>query len=340
MYMNVIGIVCEYNPFHNGHLYQIKKVKEMYPESIIIVCLNGYYMERGEISYMSKENKVKASLDNDVDIVVELPFIYGIQSADTFAYQSIKILSSLGIDTLVFGSESNDISYLKDIANKQNDEDFKKLLNEEFMKGISYSSAYKNVLGIDKEIYPNDLLGISYIKAINKINNKINPVCIKRTSDYHDLDSTSDIISAENIRNKYDNNLKIDKYTNYSNYINKIDYDTYFKILKNKINTLDNLDIYVDINEGVENRLKKYINNVDNIIDFIKLVKTKRYSYNKINRMLINILVGFKKIDNIDLLNIRILGFNKNGKKYLNSIKYDNTYNKLVKDYELKASMM
>ena len=103
--MNIIGLIAEYNPFHNGHIYQINKIKEMYPNSIIIVCLNGYFMERGEISYLSKEDKVKLCLDNNIDIVVELPFMYGTQSADTFAYQSIKILNELHIDTLVFGSE-------------------------------------------------------------------------------------------------------------------------------------------------------------------------------------------------------------------------------------------
>ena len=338
--MNVIGLVCEYNPLHNGHIYQINKIKEMYPDSIIITCLNGYFMERGEVSYLTKENKVKASLNNNIDIVVELPFIYGSQSADTFSYHAIKILNELNIDTLVFGSESNDIDNLKKIALMQENDDFNNKVLDEMDKGISYPQALKNVLNIDYEILPNDLLGISYIKAINKINKNINAVSIKRTSEYHDTLSNDNIISALNIRNKFDNNEDISKYTPVYNLVTKVDHKLLFKLIKSKILTDDNLDTYVDVNEGIEFRLKKYINESNNLKEYIELIKTKRYSFNKINRMLIHILLGFKKEDNIDINNIRILGFNNNGKNYLNKFDIDTTYNKLVKDYELKASLI
>ena len=88
--MEIIGIIAEYNPFHNGHIYHINKIKEMYPDSILILVLNGYFLERGEISLLAKENKAKIALDYGVNIVLELPFIYGTQSADTFANMSIK----------------------------------------------------------------------------------------------------------------------------------------------------------------------------------------------------------------------------------------------------------
>ena len=109
--MEIIGIICEYNPFHNGHSYHIKKIKERYPDSLIILVLNGYFLERGETSILSKEDKVKIVLDNSIDIILELPFIFGTQSADTFASISLKILNNFQVSKLIFGSESNIIRF-------------------------------------------------------------------------------------------------------------------------------------------------------------------------------------------------------------------------------------
>ena len=338
--MNATGIIVEYNPLHNGHIYQIKKIKKMFPNDIIIIILNGYFTERGEISILSKEDKVRLALENGVDLVVELPSIYGIQSADIFAYQAIKILNELKIKRLVFGSESNDLEKIKKIASIQNKEDFDEKIKFEMNKGISYPNALKNIINVDFEYLPNDLLAISYVKAINVINNNIDVISIKRTNDYHDRISNDAIISAENIRNKFFNGEDIKKYTPSYNYVKKIDYDLYFKLLKNKILTDTHLDEYVDVNEGIENRLTKYINEANNLKDYIELIKTKRYSYNKINRMLLHIVLGFKKDENIDTLSIKILGFNENGKKYLNNLKINIQDNKFIKNIELKYSLI
>ena len=336
--MDIIGIVVEYNPFHNGHIYQIKKVKEMYPNSLIIIILNGYFTERGDISILSKEDKIKLSLAYGVDLVVELPLIYGCQSADIFAYHSIKILNEFKINKLIFGSESNDIKLLNKIALLQEDKDFDDNLKNELNKGISYPNALKNIIGVDFDYLPNDLLGISYIKAINKINKDIEAVSIQRTNSYHDINSSDEIISAENIRNKIKNNEDISIYTPSYKYIKTIDEDLLFKILKTKILTDHHLNEYVDVNEGIENRLIKYINEANNLKDFIELIKTKRYSYNKISRMLLHILLGFKKEDNKTYQSIRILGFNNKGKEYLNSLKLKNKEDKFIKNFELNAS--
>ena len=336
--MKVNGIIVEYNPFHNGHIYQINKVKEMYPDDLLIVALNGYFTERGDISVLLKEDKVKLALEFGVDLVVELPSIYGIQAADIFAYNGVKVLNELKIDRLIFGSESNDIDKLKQIALLQEDEEFDKKIKNELDKGISYPNALKNIISIDFDYLPNDLLGISYIKAINKINKNIEAISIKRTNNYHDKESDNNIISAENIREKYSNNIDIKKYTPAYNYLKKIDNDLYFKLLKNKILTDTHLDEYVDVNEGIENRLTKYINEANNLKEYIELIKTKRYSYNKINRMLLHIVIGFKKEDNIDTLSVRILGFNDKGKEYLNRNKLKFEENKYIKDIELNYS--
>ena len=338
--MNATGIIVEYNPFHNGHIYQIKKIKEMFPDDIIIVILNGYFTQRGEISVLTKENKVKIALEYGVDLVVELPTIYGIQSADIFAYQAVKILNEFKIKRLVFGSESNDIDKLKMIANIQEDKNFNNQIKEEMDKGISYPNALKNIINVDFDYLPNDLLGISYIKAVNKINKNIEVITIKRTNNYHDKNSQDEIISAENIRNKFINDEDIKKYTPAYKYIKNIDHNLYFKILKNKILTDSHLNEYVDVNEGIENRLIKYIKESNTLEEYIEKIKTKRYSYNKINRMLLHIVLGFKKENNIDTLSIRILGFNKKGQEYLNSLKLNLNDNKFIKNLELNYSLI
>ena len=348
--MTTIGIICEYNPFHNGHLYHINKIKEMYTDSLIILVLNGYFLERGEISIINKSDKAKIALQYGVDIVLELPFVFGTQSADTFASASIKMLEEYHCDYVVFGSESNDLNALNKIIDytitneTKYNKDVKKYLNQ----GANYPTSLAKSLNSDFNFNSNDLLAISYIKAIKLNHYHIKPITIKRTNNYLDIDSNDYIISASNIRNKILNNEKIDKYIpNYNKeYIKNIDFDKLFELLKYKILTSKDLSIYLDVDEGIEFRLKKVINNCQNINNLIENIKSKRYTYNKIRRMLIHILIGYTKEDNksINLDYIKVLGFNNTGKKYLNSIKKELNYsttalkNSLVYHYELLAS--
>lgn len=318
----------------------------MYPNSLIILVLNGCFTERGEISYLTKEQKTKISLINGINIVVELPVVYGTQASDIFAYHSIRILNQLHITKLVFGSESNDINKIKKLAELQNDINFDTLVKEELKKGVNYPTALAKALKNDDFDYlPNDLLAISYVKAINKINKNIEPVTILRTNSYHDTKSNDKIISAENIRTKLLNNESVEKYTSASSYINIPNYDIYFKLLKSSILSNHHLNEILDANEGLDNRLIKNITKVNNLEDLINIIKTKRYTYNKINRLLVHILLGLTKSDNKSLEQdyIHLLGFDSFGKKYLNSLKETNfTPNKksLVYKYELKASQL
>ena len=114
--MDKIGIICEYNPFHNGHIYHLKKIKEMFPDSFITLVLSASFTERGEFSFLTKWEKTKIALQYNVDLVVELPFLFATQSADNFAYYAISILENLGMDYLIFGSETNDIDVLKNLV--------------------------------------------------------------------------------------------------------------------------------------------------------------------------------------------------------------------------------
>ncbi len=346
--MDIIGIIAEYNPFHNGHIYHINKIKKMFPNSIIILVLNGYFLERGEISIESIKSKTELALNNNIDIVLELPFIFGSNSADIFSEASLEILNELKINKLIFGSECNDINLLKNLAKKQLNEEYNNKVKSYLDKGLNYPTALNNALDTNIKT-PNDILGLTYIKTILKNNYNIEPLCIKRTSNYHDISSNECIISATNIREKIKNNINIDKYLPNKEYINNIDYNLYFKLLKYKILNDDNLSRYLTVDEGIENRLKNVINKCNNIDDLIKLVKTKRYTYNRINRMFIHILIGLKKIDKEKVLHneyIRLLGFNTKGKNYINKIKKDTNIpivsnlkniNSIIKDYNIKA---
>lgn len=349
--MQTIGIITEYNPFHNGHIYHLDKIKEKYPDSIIIAIISGYFTERGEISVLTKEDKTSIALNNNVDIVIELPFVYSTQSSDIFAYHSIYLLNQLKVNTIIFGSESNNINLLKEIANIQSTNLYNLKVREYLDKGLNYPTAMAKATGYQEFLNnPNDLLGLSYLKAATEINPEIHIETIKRTSNFHDLSANDKIISASNIRQKLNNNIDISKYVPEETLakIHTISLDTYFSLLKFKILTDKDLSKYLDVEEGIEYRLQKYITTSTSLEEFITQIKTKRYTYNKLNRMFLHILIGLTKEDNqkltIDYL--KILGFTHKGQSYLNSIKKNIqlslTPNKdsLIYQYEIKASYL
>ena len=354
--MNIIGIVTEYNPFHNGHLYQIKKIKEMYPDSLIVVVMGGNYLQRGEISILNKFDKTKIALEHNIDIVLELPFKFATQSADKFAYGALKILNEFKIEKLVFGSETNDVESFINLADIQlNNKEYNNIVKDLLNKGVNYPTALSTALKqiTKKEITtPNDILALSYVREIIKNNYDIEPISIKRTNDYHDLDSNENIISASNIRNKILNNTDCTKYIpdityEFLNKRNVYNMNDYFPYLKYKIiSDINNLDKYMTVDEGIENRISKNIYKVSSYNELIEAVKTKRYTFNKISRMFCHILTGFKKeYNNDDINSVRILGLSSNGKKYLSKIKKEITiplitkfsdYNKEDRELELK----
>ncbi len=350
--MNIIGIITEYNPFHNGHILHINKIKEKYPNSLIIAVINGYFTQRGTISVLNKEDKTKIALNNNIDIVIELPFVYGTQSADIFAYNSVKLLNELHVDHIIFGSESNDVSLLNKIVDIElNDSTYQEKVQEYLNNGVNYPTAMAKALNLSENFNnPNDLLGISYIKAIRRINSNIIPETIKRTNSYHDNELNSNIVSASNIRERL--NIGEDISNTLPKYIipllNNVTNDKLFNLLKFKILTDKDLSIYLDVDEGIEYRLLKYINESNNFDELISNVKTKRYTYNKINRMLLHILIGLTKKDNdkIKLEYIKILGFNTNGQEYLKSIRKEISLpttpvkDSLIYKYELQAAYL
>lgn len=342
--MKKIGIICEYNPFHNGHLYHIEKVKEMYPDSIVILVLGGYFLERGDISLISKWNKTKIALKYGVDLVIELPTLYNTNSADIFARTSVQLLSTFQVDAIVFGSETADVDYLKKLAQAQKEASFSTSIKENLKKGLNYPSSLSKSL--NEVVAPNDILGVAYIKAIEELSLNIAPVAIKRTNDFDDLESEETIVSAGNIRKRLREGENIDKFipTYGGSYINKIDEEKLFELVRYKIITDDHLERYLGVDEGIENRLKRIILKVDSYNSLIENLKTKRYTTARIKRLLLHILLGIEKTD-IALVvpTPRILGFNQNGQKFLRS--YESLYrtdnqNDVVSNIEKKAALI
>lgn len=328
--MRVVGIVAEYNPFHYGHLYQIRKVKEMYPDSIIIAIISTNYTQRGGFSLINKWDKTRICLNYGIDMVVELPTLYTTQGADMFAYGAISILNMLHIDTLVFGMECDDVEYLIKAAKTQiNNSKYDELVQKHLLTGVNYPTALGNAL---KEMIgyttdkPNDLLAISYIKEIIKNNYKIEPVGIKRTNDYHGKEIKSSIVNASLIRDMLDKNMDVSKYVPIETYkcLNMKNFDNGYLLLKYNISNNENrLYEYLTVDEGIENRILKYYKDCDNWCALVNLIKTRRYTYNKVNRMLMHILLNIKKIDNDREIYLRVLGFNDIGRNYLKQIKKD-----------------
>ena len=331
-FMHKIGIICEYNPLHNGHLYQIKKIKETYKDSLIIVCLSSCFMQRGEASILNKWDKTRLAIESGVDLVLELPFAFATQYQDIFAKGALTILNHLKIDTLVFGSECNDIELLKNLASIQlKDDGYNHLVKRYLDLGLNYptslSKALFDITGVKLD-KPNDLLYLDYVKEIIKNNYDIEPFSIRRTSDYHNSNLDSDIVSASTIRKLLKDGVNVNNYLPYNiyDYLSEIDEDKYFALLKYQIiNNIDCLDKFQTVDEGIENRIIKYINMVNSKEELILKVKSKRYTYNKINRMFTHILTNFTKEDakNLEIEYLRVLGFNTRGKNYLNKIKKD-----------------
>lgn len=327
--MQVIGMIAEYNPFHNGHLYQINKIKEMYPDSILIAVISSFFTQRGDISVLNKWDKTKIALDNNIDIVIELPFVFATQGSDIFAKGAVSILEKMKIDTLVFGTESNDLETISLVADTQiNNSNYDKIVKKYLDKGLNYpTSTNKAVYELTgtKIDSPNDLLALSYIKQIKIKGENIKTINIKRTNSYHDNKIKDNIASATTIRKLSLNNENITNLIPYSpSYLYKVSMNNYFSYLKYRV-IIDkpSLDKYQTVDEGIENRL---LNNIDistNYEELISKIKSKRYTYNKISRMLLHILVGLTKEEaqNLEIDYIRILGFSKEGQKYLNSIK-------------------
>ena len=349
--MKKVGIIAEYNPFHNGHLYHLNKVKEMFPDAYIVLVMSGNFTQRGDVSVINKWDKTEIALYYGVDLVVELPFVFATQGADIFARSSIEILDKLDVDYLVFGSESNDINKLTTLAEAQtNNKKYDNLVKEYLSEGVNYptalSKALTDITGIKMD-KPNDILGITYIREIIKQKSKIKPFTIKRNNDYNAKELEDFYSSATSIRyalkNDDDVSNVVPEYT--TRFLNKklMFIDNYFNLLKYNIVINNNLDLIQTVDEGIHNRIKKYIVTSKSLDELILKVKTKRYTYNKLNRMFTHILCNFTKeeaesFDKIEY--IRVLGFNSNGRLIIKDIKDDIDIPIITNFSDIKSRML
>lgn len=328
--MKAVGIIAEYNPFHNGHLYHLNKIKELYKDYTIVLVMSGNFTQRGEASIIDKWKKTEIAKQAGIDLIIELPFPFATQSADYFSFGAITILEYLGVERVIFGSESNNIKDLELIVDTQlNNEDFDKLIKIYSKFGHNYPTALSLALKdlTNKTIStPNDLLGISYIKAIKKNNYKIIPETIKRTGSYHD-EELKEHSSATAIRKALKENISVTEFLpkiTTKNLTNLHFIEDYYCFLKYKVLTTPDLSIYQTVDDGLAKALKKEITLANSYNELVKNLKSKRHTYNKITRMLLHILCDFTK-EKAKTFNsityIRILGFNDQGRLYLNSVK-------------------
>ena len=346
----VLGIIAEYNPFHNGHLYHLLKSKEETKADYVIAVIGGNFTQRGEPSLVDKWTKAEMAIANGVDLVIELPTLYSVSSAENFADGAIKILNSLKIvNRLSFGLETEDLNKLNIMANilYQEPKEYKDLLASSLKTGISFPKAREAALVKylnDKQYSlllssPNNILGIEYLKALKKYSSRIKPVCIKRKNAGHlSLDYKGEIASATAIRNMvFKNNMKdVKTYMTPSSYTILADEMKKGHFVAN-LSPYENIIIYnlrnmsveeianlPDVAEGLENSIKKAANSCNTISEFINIVSSKRYTETRIRRILTYALLKITKKDMAMSKRttpyIRVLGFNGKGKYLISKI--------------------
>lgn len=347
----VLGIIAEYNPFHNGHLYHIKKSIEETGASSVICVMSGNFVQRGNTSIVDKWTKTKMALANGVDLVLELPTIYSVSSAENFAEGTIRLLDSLKIvDTISFGMEAKDIASLNNIANVLYTEpkEYTTILEHELGKGVSFPKARENAVMMylnDIKQYANiltgsnNILAIEYLKAIKKLKSKLNPIGIRREKVlYNDEIIIDDFASATAIRKmiatgQFSDIQKVMPKSSYALLADELRKGHYVldlsKFQKEIIYNLRKMSVeeiaqLVDVSEGLENAIKNAANSSNNLVDFVNIVKSKRYTQTRIQRILIYALLG---ITNSKMLAFkkavpyaRVLGFNENGKQLISQI--------------------
>ena len=347
----VLGIIAEYNPFHNGHLFHLNESKKLTGSSYTVAIMSGNFAQRGNTSIIDKWSKAKSAIECGVDLVVELPVLYSTSSAENFAEGAIKILDSLKVvDYLSFGAETADINLLNNIATVLNEEpkEYKSLLSEELKKGLSYPKARENALMIylnDIKKYsnvlssPNNILGIEYIKALKKYNSIIQPIAMPRhESGHNDLNYHGNIASSTAIRNITKNNgfdilRKLMPEPSYTNLIKNIkvghvvpdlsvfEKEIIFNLRKMSIYDISQLP---DVSEGLEFAIKNAANSCNSLVELLNIIKSKRYTQTRIQRILLYSLLGITKKD-IAISKktqhyVRVLGFNEKGKYLISEV--------------------
>ncbi len=355
----VLGIITEYNPFHNGHVLHLNESKKITNADFTIAIMSGNFTQRGETSIFDKWAKTEMALKQGIDLVIELPTIYAISSAENFAQGAIKILSTLGIiDYLSFGSEIGEIKALNDVAEilYKEPKEFSDLIKNQLRSGLSYPKAREIAMSLyfgnspkytDALQNPNNILGVEYLKALKKYKSPIKALTIKRNySDYNSNTVKKGIASATAIRTMISNGKNIHSVVPFESYeiIEKLiengEYVPSIKAFEKEIiyilrkMTITEIASLPDVTEGLENRIKTAANSSNTLEELISKIKTKRFTQSRIQRILLYALIGITNKDmemsKKTLPYIRVLGFNKHGKRIISSIAENNPKAKIV----------
>ena len=357
----IVGIIAEYNPFHNGHYYHIQKSKELSGDDSVVAVISGNFTQRGEPSIINKWSKAYMAICGGADLVIELPTIYAISSAENFASGAMKILDSMKIvDSVSFGAEARELSTLNNIANVLCEEpkQYLTILAHELDKGISYAKARENAILMylnDIKRYanilnsPNNILAIEYLKAIKKIRSNIEPVMVQRKKVYYNDEKIVDEFASSTGVRKLLENMEFSE-------IKKVIPRSSYKILANDYNNLgpvlglkcyEKEIIYIlrrmsieqianlpDVAEGLEYAIKKAVSNTNSIEELIDSVKSKMYTQTRIQRILLYALLGIDKqiMETSKKITpyIRVLGFTQRGKALLSEMKKNNPKLKII----------
>lgn len=332
--MKTVGIVAEYNPFHNGHAYHIQKAKEMTGADCAVVVMNGNFMQRGLPAFVDKYTRTKMALAGGADMVFELPVCFGLSSAEDFAFGSVALLNKLGfIDAICFGSETGNIDDLLPFARLfiEEPEEYRDMLTTLLREGYGFPAAREqaamkflqmpegNLLSM-----PNNLLGIEYIKALLRLSSDIKPFTISRMgAGYHDnaVSGKTEFSSATGIRGEYlKGNASIlqtsipkecrrfleEAFTHYRplspNDFSEILYYT----LREHIGELNS---YKDVSDDLADRMENLLSNFRTTEQFASLLHTKQYTKSRIDRCLFQIILGIGK-QSPENVPLRLLGLN------------------------------
>ncbi|MFS0654222.1 nucleotidyltransferase [Bacillus sp. 179-C3.3 HS] len=352
--MKAVGVVVEYNPFHYGHAYHVRQAKQETSADVVIAVMSGSFLQRGEPAIVSKWARTKMALQSGVDLVCELPYIYAVQKAETFANGAVSILDALQCDSLFFGSEDGDISAFQRTAHAwhQKQAEIDSLTKEKVKEGLSYpaaaSSAFQEAVYPERLLdlsQPNNILGFHYVKAILERAPHLQPFTSKRiASGYHDIELPADqkIASATSIRKALKEQRSFEPVEPYlpsttlaqlrsyqSSYGLLHTQEAYFRFLKHAFHTMDleELKEIYEIEEGIEYRMQKAVKHAVSYEDYLSLLKTKRYTWTRLQRMNTHLLMRVKKQAMHQLLSekkapyIRLLGMSKKGQQYLSLVK-------------------
>ncbi|BDR86495.1 nucleotidyltransferase [Clostridium tetani] len=354
--MNITGVIVEYNPFHNGHLYHLNKTKEITDCDGIVAVMSGHFVQRGSPALLDKWTRAKLALLNGVDLVLELPTIYSTSSAEFFAYGATSLLDGINIvNNLCFGSELGNIDIILKTSKILQEEplSFKEDLKNFIDKGISFPNAREkaliNFMRKEKNSFDfnnvlclsNNILALEYCKNLFKINSNIKPFTVKRQgSHYNCLHLRDNLSSATAIREYIGNNENLDNLVksvpetvlnmlkNFQNEQCKFPFEEdMFTYIKHKyFSNTGSIENLPDVSEGIHNRIYRALDTCNTLKEAMNMIKTKRYTYTRIKRILCHYFIGMDMINSDELRRkpcpyARILGFNRKGQDILKLIK-------------------